>query len=81
MVKTLLRNSLVLAVCFYLSIFFLPEVLHINETISKYLVVIPVILWIIESKNRWLVNMGSIVLGFLEVGIAFIIFEIIRDIL
>ncbi|MEH7362388.1 hypothetical protein, partial [Priestia megaterium] len=59
----LVRNSLILAVGFYLSAIFLPEVLHINETISKYLMVILAGLLILRSRNKWWFNMVSVILG------------------
>ncbi|XIH57264.1 hypothetical protein C1N61_31035 (plasmid) [Priestia aryabhattai] len=59
----LVRNSLILAVGFYLSAIFLPEVLHINETVSKYLMVILAGLWILRSRNKWWFNMVSVILG------------------
>ncbi|MDN3232885.1 hypothetical protein [Priestia megaterium] len=75
MFKTLIRNSLILALGFYLSIYVLPEILHVNETVSKYLLMIPAFIWIVRSNNRWLLNMASIILGFLELAIFFLIFE------
>lgn len=63
MLLVLVRNSLILAIGFYLSIIFLPEVLYINETVSKYLMVIPAGLWLIRSKNRWWFNILSVFLG------------------
>ncbi|QLK09430.1 hypothetical protein BMG_6205 (plasmid) [Priestia megaterium] len=75
MFKILIRNSLILALGFYLSIYVLPEVLHVNETVSKYLLMIPAVIWIIRSNDRWLLNMASIVLGFLGLAIVFLIFE------
>ncbi|MDP9726552.1 hypothetical protein J2W44_005664 [Priestia aryabhattai] len=71
----LIRNSLILVVVFYLSIYVLPEVLHVNETISKYLTVAVVGTWLVRSNNRWLLNMASILLGFLGLALSFIIFE------
>ena len=75
MIKTLIRNSLILALGFYLSIYVLPEILHVNETVSKYLIMMPAVIWLIRSNNRWLLNMASIILGFLELAIFFLIFE------
>ncbi|AKP76773.1 hypothetical protein AS52_01808 [Priestia megaterium Q3] len=59
----LVRNSLILAIGFYLSAIFLPEVLHINETVSKYLMVILAGLLILRSRNKWWFNMVSVILG------------------
>ncbi|PFE02295.1 hypothetical protein CN265_05255 [Priestia megaterium] len=59
----LIRNSLILAIGFYLSIIFLPEVLYINETVSKYLMVMAASLWLLRSKNRWWFNIISVFLG------------------
>ncbi|MDR0132737.1 hypothetical protein [Priestia megaterium] len=75
MFKTLIRNSLILALGFYLSIYVLPEILHVNETVSKYLLMTPAFIWLIRSNNRWLLNIASIILGFLELAIFFLIFE------
>jgi len=77
MIKTLIRNSLILALGFYLSIYVLPEILHVNETVSKYLMMTPAVIWLIRSNNRWLLNMASIILGFLELAIVFMIFGFI----
>jgi len=63
MLLVLIRNSLVLAIGFYLSIIFLPEVLYINETVSKYLMVMAAGLWLLRSKNRWWFNIISVFLG------------------
>lgn len=60
---TILRNSLILAVGYYLSIVFLPEIMNVNQTISKYVFVIPAGIWLILSKNKWWVNIVSILLG------------------
>jgi hypothetical protein len=54
---------LILAAGFYLSAIFLPEVLHVNETVSKYLMVILAGLWILKSRNKWWFNMVSVILG------------------
>lgn len=59
----LIRSSLVIAVGLYLSVIFLPEVLHVNETVAKYLYILFVGLWFIKSNNRWWVNMISLILG------------------
>lgn len=71
MLLVLIRNSLVFAIGFYLSIIFLPEVLYINETVSKYLMVIPAGLWLLRSKNRWWFNIISVFLGLIILLIAF----------
>lgn len=71
MLLVLIRNSLILAIGFYLSISFLPEVLYINETVSKYLMVIPAGLWLFRSKNRWWFNIISVFLGLIISLIAF----------
>ncbi len=63
MLLVLIRNSLILAIGFYLSIIFLPEVLYINETVSKYLMVMAASLWLLRSKNRWWFNIISVFLG------------------
>jgi hypothetical protein len=63
MLLVLIRNSLILAIGFYLSTTFLPGVLYINETVSKYLMVIPASLWLLRSKNRWWFNIISVFLG------------------
>jgi len=47
----------------YLSIIFLPEVLHVNETAAKYLYILFVGLWFIKSNNRWWINLISLILG------------------
>ncbi|MCR8867442.1 hypothetical protein P4594_25045 [Priestia megaterium] len=77
MFKILIRNSLILALGFFLSIYVLPEVLHVNETVSKYLLMIPAVIWITRSDDRWLLNMASIFLGLLGLAIVFIIFGFI----
>lgn len=71
MLLVLIRNSLILAIGFYLSIIFLPEVLYINETVSKYLMVIPAGLWLLQSKNKWWFNIISVFLGLIISLIAF----------
>ncbi|WP_394542675.1 hypothetical protein [Priestia aryabhattai] len=63
MFLTILKNSLILAVGYYLSIVFLPEIMNINETVSKYVFTIPAGIWLIVSKNKWWVNVVSILLG------------------
>ncbi|PGN05101.1 MULTISPECIES: hypothetical protein [Priestia] len=57
------RNSLIIAVCLYLASVFLPEVMNVNETVAKYLFVIPVGIWGIKSKNKWLINLISFLLA------------------
>jgi len=58
-----IRRTLVVAMSLYLSIIFLPEVLHVNETVAKYLYILFVGLWFIKSNNRWWINMISLILG------------------
>ncbi|MFB8426867.1 hypothetical protein ACFC4S_33455 [Priestia megaterium] len=58
-----IRSTLVVAMSLYLSIIFLPEVLHVNETVAKYLYILFVGLWFIKSNNRWWINMISLILG------------------
>ncbi|WP_394532781.1 hypothetical protein C1N83_27915 (plasmid) [Priestia aryabhattai] len=58
-----IRSILVVAMSLYLSIIFLPEVLHVNETVAKYLYILFVGLWFIKSNNRWWINMISLILG------------------
>lgn len=60
---TILRNSLILAVGYYLSIVFLPEIMNVNQTVSKYVFTIPAGIWFIVSKNKWSINIVSILLG------------------
>ncbi|MBY0200788.1 hypothetical protein H7U05_26515 [Priestia megaterium] len=57
------RNSLLIAVCLYLASVFLPEVMNVNETVAKYLFVIPVGIWGIKSKNKWWINLISFLLA------------------
>ena len=78
MIKILIRNSLILAFGFYLSTTFLPEVLHVNETVSKYLMVIPAGIWFLKSQNRWWINMVSIILGLI---ISLTVFGLIESML
>ncbi|MBK0010145.1 hypothetical protein IAE23_27135 [Bacillus sp. S35] len=59
----LIKSSLIIAVGLYLSVIFLPEVLHVNETVAKYLFIIIVGLWFLRSNNRWWVNIISLILG------------------
>ena len=58
-----IRSTLVVAMSLYLSIIFLPEVLHVNETVAKYLYILFVGLWFIKSNNRWWINMISLISG------------------
>lgn len=77
MIRTLLRNSLILALGLYLSIYVLPEVFHVNETVSKYLMILGAVLWFSKSNNRWLLNMFSIVLGVVFLCLGFIGFALL----
>ncbi|MGG3197579.1 hypothetical protein [Priestia aryabhattai] len=77
MIRTLLRNSLILALGLYLSIYVLPEVFHVNETVSKYLMITVAVLWFAKSNNRWLLNMFSIILGVVFLAFGFIAFALL----
>lgn len=77
MIRTLLRNSLILALGLYLSIYVLPEVFHVNETVSKFLMILGTVLWFSKSNNRWLLNMFSIVLGVVFLCLGFIGFALL----
>ncbi|MBW0933826.1 hypothetical protein [Priestia megaterium] len=59
----LIKRSLIIAVALYLSVIFLPEVLHVNATVAKYLFIILAGLWILKSRNKWWFNMVSVILG------------------
>jgi len=59
----LIKSSLIIALGLYLSVIFLPEVLHVNETVAKYLFIILAGLWFLKSNNRWWVNIISLILG------------------
>ncbi|MFE4094961.1 hypothetical protein ACFX4K_25765 [Priestia sp. YIM B13484] len=59
----IIRTSLIIAVCIYLASVFLPEVMNVNEIIAKYLFVIPVGIWGIKSKNKWWINLISLLLA------------------
>ncbi|MDD9784675.1 hypothetical protein [Priestia megaterium] len=59
----IIRNSLIIAVCLYLAGVFLPEIMNVNETVAKYLFVIPVGIWGIKSKNKWWINLISFLLA------------------
>lgn len=60
----------------YLSVIFLPEVLHVNETVAKYLFIILAGLWFLKSNNRWWINIISLILGTI---IGFIVFIILLE--
>ncbi|MCL9634242.1 hypothetical protein L2095_05830 [Bacillus zanthoxyli] len=59
----LIKSSLIIAVGLYLSVIFLPEVLHVNETVAKYLFIILTGLWFLKSNNKWWINITSLILG------------------
>jgi len=59
----IIRNSLIIAGCLYLAVIFLPEIMNVNETVAKYLFVIPVGVWGIKSKNKWWINLISFLLA------------------
>jgi len=60
---TVLINSLILGFGYYLSIVFLPEIMGVNPLIPKYLLISLGTIWLVSSKNKWWINMISILLA------------------
>lgn len=60
---TVLINSLMLGFGYYLSIVFLPEIMGVNPLIPKYLLISLGTIWLVSSKNKWWINMISILLA------------------
>ncbi|PVE64466.1 hypothetical protein DC421_24105 [Priestia megaterium] len=60
---TVLSNTLILGFGYYLSIVFLPEIMGVNPLIPKYLLISLGTSWLVSSKNKWWINMISILLA------------------
>jgi putative effector of murein hydrolase LrgA (UPF0299 family) len=60
---TVLRNSMILTIGYYLSIIFLPEILKLNSIVSECLFFIPAGFWIMHSTDKWWINTISILLA------------------
>ncbi|MDQ6421503.1 hypothetical protein RB620_18925 [Paenibacillus sp. LHD-117] len=55
--------SLVMVILLYLTVVFLPESLNINRNVSRALLVVITAIFFTLSKNKWWINVVSLILG------------------
>ncbi len=60
---TVLKNSMILTIGYYLSIIVLPEMVKVNAIVSECLFFIPAGFWIMSSTDKWWINTISILLA------------------
>ncbi|MFP7486418.1 hypothetical protein SFC65_19830 [Priestia filamentosa] len=68
--KIFARNTIIIVLIVILAVGILPNYLHIGD--PMYFIVIPVAAWFGVSKNNWLLNFLSMILGMI---IGFILLE------